>query len=70
MVTAPELARHARRAADLAGRLITLMHEVRGEGSAQGPFDTELPPSAQAHAEGGTLFNTEMTTLKDACPAA
>ena len=69
-VTAPELAPHARRAADLAGQLITLMHQVRSEGSAQDPFDTELPPSAQAYAKVGTLFNTEMTTLKDACPGA
>ena len=42
-VTAPELAPHARRAADLAGQLITLMHQVRSEGSAQDPFHTANP---------------------------
>ncbi|BCI55328.1 hypothetical protein NIIDNTM18_46060 [Mycolicibacterium litorale] len=67
-VTDPELAEHARRAAELADRTVAVIRQFRVESSSRDVLDVEPPPSAKAYGEVTTEFRGEMEALERACP--
>jgi hypothetical protein len=69
-VTAPTLAPHARRVAELAGQAVSTMLQVRSEVNSHAAIDPQPPPSMKAYAAISKQFTTELNALNAACPTA
>lgn len=67
-VTEPELAEHARRAAELADQAVVVIRQFRVESNSRDILDLEPPPSVKTYGEVTGKLNAEMQALKSACP--
>lgn len=69
-VTDPELAKHARRVAELANQTVGVVEQFRGESSTRDLLDRDLPSSVEKYSEVTANFKDEMQALEEACPRA
>lgn len=67
-VSDPELAKHARRAAELADQAVVVIRDFRTESSNRDILDLEPPPSVKKYGEVTARLNSEMQALENACP--